>query len=269
MPTEVAPAIPKAWATMDRAQLQALYDKRRLCVMAAKLQRGADDERTAHQLKAMDKLPADPREREERLDTYARAFEHLDQAKAECRDQALEPLVDGSMYELALRVADAGDRDAALCYVSGSFPTGTAMLRRPDLRQRFAINAQRLFERNVEAGDWRMVMLGMVAFQPDARWQWKLELPEHPLDTPDMNLTMTIAPKGDALRYYRMLKLASLGAALEPDENRAKASAMMAAYSGRSLTPAQRREADAWANRTFAQAFHGRGPGTRHFDSCN
>jgi hypothetical protein len=252
---------------MDRGQLQALYDKRRLCVMAAKLQRGADDPRTRQQLKAMDKLPADPAERRERLDSYARSFERMDQAKSQC-DEPIERMLDGSMYELALRVADAGDLDAALCYLSGSFPTGTAMLRRPDLRQRFAVNAQRLFERNVEAGDWRMVMLGLVAFQTKARSQWKLEAPAHPLDSPDMDLTMTIAPKGDALRFYRMWKLVALADALKPEEERARASTMAAAYYSRALTPAQRRDADAWANRTFAGAFHGRGPDSRHFDTC-
>jgi undecaprenyl-diphosphatase len=265
LPAQTQPARAESWSTMDKAQLQALYERRKYCLSGAQLQHGADEAGTQEHLLTMDNLPTDPRERQERLDGYTRAFEHIDEVSRNCHE-SLKPMLDGSMYELALRAADDGDRDAALCYVSGSFPTGAAMLRRPDLRLRFAVNASRMLERSVEAGDWRMVQFGILALNAD-REHWKLDLPAHPLDSPGINLSMTIAPQGDSVRSYRLWKLLALGDAAKAGRGDVESASIAEDYAKR-LDPAQRREADAWANRTFAVAFQGRGPESHNVDTC-
>jgi hypothetical protein len=243
---------------MDRAQLLALYEKRRFCLQGAKLRRATDTPDVQRQLLEMKDLPTDARARQERLDGYQRAFAHIDEAERQCNETP-EQMGDGSIYELALRAADSGDAEAAICYVTGHFPAPAAMLRRPDLRARYAINASRLLEQGIQAGDWRMVLIGALVFTSKAPEQWQLRLPDDPLDSPELALTRTIAPEGDPLRGYRMWKLLALGDAQKnPDDN--DASVSISAYYAKHVSAAQRREADAWAQQTFQRAFHGRGP---------
>ena len=267
VPAGASAAPANAYATLSREQVLALYEKRKFCVDGAMLRHGADNPRTQQQLLSPDDLPRDPAARQRRLDGYEKAFAHIDQAELQCHETP-EQLGDGSIYELALRAADAGDKEAALCYVTGSFPVPAAMLRRPDWRARFEVNANRLLEQGIQAGDWRMALLGTLMFsQTQTPGLWKLRLPDGPLDAPDLALTRTIAPNGDWLRGYRVWKLLALGSAQDPDPEKGRSSTMITAHFAKHLTEAQRRDADAWAQQTFLRAFQGRGPET-HEISC-
>lgn len=80
-------------------------------------------------------------------------------------------VADGSIYELALRAANAGDGDAATCYIMARWPTPkdpdfkgnaishTQMGVLPRFISDYRKNARRLLDEGMQRGDWRMVSL--------------------------------------------------------------------------------------------------------------
>lgn len=78
---------------------------------------------------------------------------------------------DGSIYEIALRAANAGDRDAATCYImtrwtmpkdptfKGQAVGHTQMGISPQFLSDYRKNARRLFDEGLQRGDWRVVSL--------------------------------------------------------------------------------------------------------------
>ncbi len=83
---------------------------------------------------------------------------------------------DGSIYEVALRAANAGDGDAASCYIMTRWPTPkdpqfkgqavghTQMGVLPGFISDYDTNARRLLEEGMKRGDWRMVSLTNMVF---------------------------------------------------------------------------------------------------------
>lgn len=83
---------------------------------------------------------------------------------------------DGSIYDIALRAANAGDGDAATCYISTRWPTPTdpqfkgqaighsQMGVLPSFISDYNKNARRLLDEGMKRGDWRMVTLTSEAF---------------------------------------------------------------------------------------------------------
>jgi hypothetical protein len=247
----------------SKAQLLALYRKRHRCALAAGLQHAMDNPRTREQLANLhiEDLPAE--ERADRLAMIEAAFKYVDETVPGCSGMA-RGVLDGSMYPLALRAADAGDADAAMCYASGSYAVPAELLANPAWRADFARNANRLFERGVEQGDWRFVVLAQIAI-PAGPTDWKLQLPRTPLDATHQQLFMLLAPQGDRARAYRYARLYALGAdgADEASGRAARADAI-----GKKLDASTREQADAWANATYARAFRSRPTTSNAIHTC-
>jgi hypothetical protein len=263
LPEAALPSSERPAGADSDAQLLALYRKRHRCAIAAGLQHAMDDPRTQQQLAnlQLEDLPA--AQRAERLAMIEAAFKYVDETVPGCSGMA-RGVLDGSMYSLALRAADAGDADAAMCYASGSYAVPAELLRNPAWRAEFVRNANRLFERGVEQGDWRFVVLAQIAI-PAGPTHWKLQLPRTPLDATHQQLFMLLAPQGDRERAYRYARLYALGA---DGANEASGRAARADAIGSKLDAATRGQADAWAHATYARAFRSRPTTSNAIHSC-
>jgi hypothetical protein len=248
------PARPRTSQSASREQVAAEFQRRSRCVRAAMWRRQLEDPQVSASLDRLARetppkgnsydLPV--------LELIQAGLDNVERAERECPPNDPRD-TDGSIYELALRAADAGDATAARCYVSASYPMPEQMLRRPDQRERFRLNASRLLEQRITAGDWAMAELALEAYQTE-REGWKVQLPRDPLEAPGVSLLMTIAPRGNPQRLYELSRLFELGA---PSTKVAQGLAVRSEYTGRPLSPAQRSSGDAWARATFANAFRG------------
>jgi hypothetical protein len=93
------------------------------------------------------------------------------EANREACQQLGEATNDGSIYDIALRAANAGDGDAATCYIMTRWPTPkdpnfrdqavghTQMGVLPRFISDYRQNARRLLDEGLRRGDWRMVSL--------------------------------------------------------------------------------------------------------------
>lgn len=93
------------------------------------------------------------------------------EANREACRQLGDAATDGSIYDIALRAANAGNGDAATCYIRTQWPTPkdpdfkgqavghTQMGVLPRFISDYNQNARRLLDEGLRRGDWRMVTL--------------------------------------------------------------------------------------------------------------
>jgi hypothetical protein len=189
-------------------------------------------------------------------------FDLLDRADVQC-PPATAALTDGSIYALALRAAQAGDEIAASCYVGGAFPIAPDAWRRPETQARLRENAWPLIERGIQRGDWSMVMLAGLGSNPK-RYGFT-HAPVNPLAPPGFLVTSEIYKSGDRERSYRMTRLRQIAASARVAGNY---DAGYLEFTGQSLTDAQLRAAETWAQQTFAGTFRSRRWDYRDMEPC-
>lgn len=75
-------------------------------------------------------------------------------------------LTDGSMYEITLRAALAGDRDAMNCYASAPFEIPHSLDADMIAAGKFRRHAVTFIESGIRAGDWNAVLLNQIRHDP-------------------------------------------------------------------------------------------------------
>ena len=162
--------------------------------------------------------------------------EHL--AKVRAQNELCEGLSDEQLQlaPLALQAAQLGDAAASDCYVSGILLYSGGLLDHPEWLTQYKSNAMTIAQAALEHGDWRMV-----ATLRDAYGQ-----------------TLSVVPLGqltggDAVQYYRYLKLQLLGAS----EKNAAALVRQLADAAQSLTTADQNAGDVWAQEMYSRFFGG------------
>ena len=163
--------------------------------------------------------------------------EHL--AKARAENELCEGLSDAQLQltPLALQAAQLGDTAASDCYVSGflMYISG-GLLDHPEWLTQYKSSAMTIAQAALEQGDWRMVAELRNAYGQTFGV------------TPLAQLT-----GGDAVQYYRYLKLQLLGAT---DKN-ATALGRQVAEAAQSLTAVDVNAGDAWAQEKYLRFFGG------------
>jgi hypothetical protein len=194
------------------------------------------------------------------LDDAEKLTNLVERAKKEC-PPGFDAL-DGSIYELALRAAQAGDEDAAACFAGGSFPMPPDLWRREDVRQRFAREAAPLIARGLQRGDWRMVPLASLS--SSVKRYARAHVPPIPTSPPGYILVMSAFRQGDLEQSYALALLREVGAS---DRNKGLDDGFIEATAAK-LTAEQRRKAEAWAQAAFAGSFHGKTWDRYDVDAC-
>lgn len=178
--------------------------------------------------------------------------EHL--AKARAENELCEGLSDAQLQltPLALQAAQLGDTAASDCYVSGILMYSGGLLDHPEWLAQYKSSAMTIAQAALEQGDWRMVASLRNAY----------------------GQTFSVAPLaqltgGDAVQYYRYLKLELLGAT---DKNAAALGRQLAEAAQR-LTAVDQNAGDAWAQEMYLRFFGG-APGAADqnnmsMSSCN
>lgn len=168
------------------------------------------------------------------LDTAAIRQRGVDEGRVLCEGVGDE-ILDTLNANLA-QAARLGDADARACYLSrGPLYDPRGLLKQPGALSAYRREATRLIESGLAAGDWRVVDLLRGAYEPGAQ-------------------TLLAGLVGtDVNRHYRYLKLYRLGA----ESFRVAQIDRQLALAEASLSPAQRAEADEWAQSTLRENFSG------------
>lgn len=168
------------------------------------------------------------------LDTAAIRQRDVDEGRALCEGIGDE-ILDTLNANLA-QAARLGDADARACYLSrGPLYDTRGLLKQPGALGVYRQQATRLIQSGLAAGDWRVVDLLQSAYEPGAQ-------------------SMLAGLVGtDPYQHYRYLKLYRLGA----ESFRAAQIDRQLALAGAALSPAQRDEADEWAQTTLRENFRG------------
>lgn len=134
------------------------------------------------------------------------------------------------------QAARLGDADARACYLSrGPLYDQRSLLKRPAALGAYRREATALIETGLKAGDWRVVDLLQGAYEPGSQ-----------------SLLAGLVGT-DVDRHYRYLKLYRLGA----ENFRVAQIDRQLALAAANLSPAQRAEADEWAQTTLRENFNG------------
>lgn len=134
------------------------------------------------------------------------------------------------------QAARLGDKDARACYLErGPLYDARSLLARPQSLQAYKQQAQGMIQAGLASGDWRIVDLLRQAYEPGAQ-----------------NLLAGLVG-ADPAQHYRYLKLYRLGA----ETHRAAALDRELAAAASGLTPAQRSQADRWAQQMRLDRFSG------------
>jgi len=242
----------QAAATMASAAADiARFRTAKLCVQAAMIAPLVNQSDVPNYIAPKDSPYFTHADRQRQIDKATLMLDVVDQAKTECTGP-VDELLDGSLYELALRAALAGDKQAASCFVGGAFPIPPTLWARRDVQDRFREQAVPLLERGIRAGDWSMLVLASLAVSP--RKHHLSHEPVVPIGAPGMVMVMNAFTQGDAERAYALALLREIGAV-----DRLKGSdAGFIQATARQLTPVQRQRAEAWARDAFVRYFKGR-----------
>ncbi len=205
---------------------------------------GASDELTS--AKTEDMTP-------ERLRTYQLLLDAMEQRQRTvsenqkfCAD-ASPQMLDSLVPNIA-QAARLGDEDARACYLGrGPLYDSRGLLEHPESLQSYRDDARSLIESGLTAGDWRVVDLLQQAYEPGAQ-----------------GLLAGVVGT-DPAQHYRYLKLYRLGA----EEHRVAQLDRQLAAAAANLSPAERAQADEWAQSNLPNF---RGPSTagtpQGWDAC-
>ncbi|MEG3792093.1 hypothetical protein V1318_18405 [Lysobacter sp. CCNWLW3] len=134
------------------------------------------------------------------------------------------------------QAARLGDADARACYLSrGPLYDQRGLLKQPGALGAYRREAATLIETGLAAGDWRVVDLLQSAYEPGAQ-----------------SLLAGLVG-ADVYHHYRYLKLYRLGA----ENFRTPQLDRQLALVATNLSPAQRTQADEWAQTTLRENFNG------------
>jgi len=176
----------------------------------------------------------------EELSQREKHLANLEQRLAKVRAESAlcEGLSDEQLQlaPIALQAAQLGDAAASDCYVSGILLYSGGLLDHPEWLAQYKSNAMTIAQAALERGDWRMVAALRNAYGE----------------------TLSVVPLGqltggDAVQYYRYLKLQQLGAT---DKN-AAAIGRELVDAAQSLTAADQNAGDAWAQEMYSRFFGG------------
>jgi hypothetical protein len=174
----------------------------------------------------------------EELSQHEKHLANLEQRLAKVRAESAlcEGLSDEQLQlaPLALQAAQLGNAAASDCYVSGILLYTGGLLDHPEWLAQYKNNAMTIAQAALERGDWRMVAALRDAY----------------------GVTLSIFPLGqltggDAVQYYRYLKLQQLGAT---DKNSAALDRQLA-DAAQSLTAVDQNAGDAWAQEMYLRFF--------------
>lgn len=90
---------------------------------------------------------------------------YIENNDAQCRGRE-SLLTDGSMYEITLRAALAGDRDAMDCYALAPFEIPESLDIDTIAAGKFRRHAVAFIESGIRAGDWKAVLLNQIRHDP-------------------------------------------------------------------------------------------------------
>lgn len=142
-----------------------------------------------------------------------------------------------SLTATIAQAAQLGDEQARACYLErGPLYDPRGLIRQPEALRSYRASAARLIENGLAAGDWRVVDLLQRAYEPGS------------------TSLLGGLLGADPLQHYRYLKLYRLGA----EAHRAAELDRQLAAAAAGLAPAQRAQADAWAQNTLEAGFRGR-----------
>lgn len=163
-----------------------------------------------------------------------------------CAD-ASPQMLDSLVPNIA-QAARLGDEDARACYLGrGPLYDSRGLLEHPESLQSYRDDARSLIESGIAAGDWRVVDLLQQAYEPGAQ-----------------GLLAGVVGT-DPAQHYRYLKLYRLGA----EEHRVAQLDRQLAAAAANLSPAERAQADEWAQSNLPNF---RGPSTagtpQGWDAC-
>ncbi len=163
------------------------------------------------------------------------------------------PEVLGALPEITLQAARSGDPNARACYIHrGPLVSPQAVVSDPTLYANYPINAQRLLDDGIAAGDWREVIILQHAYS----------------ETP--NYLRSGITGFDPVMAYRYKRLYSLGLY---DDDGAKDDEPQLAWARQGLSDAEIATADQWAQTTFAEHFKNSGDSRNavpaNWDACS
>lgn len=101
----------------------------------------------------------------EQLETIEKNLDFLRENEERCRDTE-HLLTDGSLYEISLRAARAGSREAANCYILASFNRSENQRNDPVEFEKYRRNALPLLDAGMRAGDWNAASLNVMRYNP-------------------------------------------------------------------------------------------------------
>lgn len=157
---------------------------------------------------------------------------------------------DGRVYQVLWQAADAGDEDAAACYVATEYEFQRGKYEETDVPV-YRDHVRQLLQRSIRKGQWRVVAAAFHAMTTT----WVDNAP----------LSATIA--GTPMQAYQLQRLLFLGASPD-DDARAILGKADIDGAGQSLTPAQRVQAEQWAEQTFRRYYAASGPSTPERTAC-
>jgi hypothetical protein len=161
---------------------------------------------------------------------------------------ATETEIQDATYPTMLLAAEAGDDNAARCYVEGMQSPGKANLMDPAHQAAFKQHAQVLAREGIARGDWGMVFLLAYAYSDSAGWGVDAALTSYWYRVVDQ----------DPLMWYAYSKLGALGkesAGITAAKAEAELQDIIDRYN---LAWPDVAAADAWASETYTRFFSGR-----------
>lgn len=205
---------------------------------------GASDELTGRKTEGM--TPEQLRTYQILLDAMELRQRTVSENQKFCAD-ASPQMLDSLVPNIA-QAARLGDEDARACYLGrGPLYDSRGLLEHPESLQSYRDDARSLIESGLAAGDWRVVDLLQQAYEPGAQ-----------------GLLAGVVGT-DPAQHYRYLKLYRLGA---EDHRVAQIDRQLAAAAA-NLSPAERAQADEWAQSNLPNF---RGPSTagtpQGWDAC-
>ena len=173
----------------------------------------------------------------DRMATTERVLNAVQAAEGNC-GEFQGRLLDGSIYETALKAATAGDERAAVCYLSISYPMPDAMRNDPEQRAAFGWNARQLIANGIQRGDWQMTQLAWDA-ENDREMGWiRAAGAENPEDSAEIR--------------YRLIALQMLGTT---DAEAKRQLGELTTFLARTITPDRVSRGKAWAKSNFQNYF--------------
>jgi undecaprenyl-diphosphatase len=242
-----------------RAQDIARFRAAKLCVQAAMIRPQLHGATLETFVVPPDNPNFSAADRQAQLSETKAMFDLLDRADVECPHESAQVL-DGSIYDLALRAADAGDLQAASCYAWGAFPIPPKVWDRPEFQARFRENVDRLVEQGVRSGSWPLAIIGMGRNNP-RRHSWR-HVPLTSTSELGYMAVMSAFETGDAGRAYGFAWLRKLGAKGEFTDE------AFLDNLGKQLSERQRIDSISWAEQTWARNFKGGRYDQRNLQTC-